>query len=77
MIPENLISQLEEHSSLGFMLFYTDEDGNPRHHFSFDCDTAYHGLAAYSEMILSSLKNIDREKFREFILSQIDDNEED
>jgi len=74
-LPKHVISQLQEHSSLGFMLFYTDESGSPAHHFSFDCDTAYHGLASYAEMILTSLKSLDREKFREFILSQMDDDE--
>lgn len=72
MIPQNLISALQEHSSMGFMLFYTDEDGEPRHFFSFDCETAYYGLASYSEMVLSSLKNIDKNKFQQFILDQMD-----
>lgn len=52
MIPKHVLAQLEEHTSMGFLLFYTDKDGNPKQHFHFDCDIAYHGLASYAKMVL-------------------------
>lgn len=73
MIPPHIASQLQEHSSMGFMLFYTDEEGAPSHHFDFDCETAYYGLSNYAAVLLESLKNLDRNKFQEFISQQIEE----
>lgn len=75
-LPKALIAKIEEFTSTGFMLFYTDSKNQAKHHLSINDDVSYYTLTAYADHILRSMKEMDRENYKNYLNYQISEFDE-
>lgn len=59
-IPPALLSKLNEHTTGGFVLFFSDKNGNPDWIVVMDNSVMFRGMMSYIEDTLDSVREIDK-----------------
>jgi hypothetical protein len=63
-IPEQLKAQIDEFTSTGYMLFYTDSNNNAQHLLSINDDVGYYTITAYAKHVLESISELNKADFK-------------